>query len=217
MPTVGPLCQCGCGEHLPVGSMRNYKRGHRARVNKVESRKVDKELGVFDGYNFHQEPIPERIDAWDAMPFEINPDGSFSMEDAIASTPNDPDTDIWAHVDPRKDLPIEALRDIEGKLAFMLSTPAMMLNVIDPICGKALMESTPQMAKALTPLIAQSPGIVQWFSKTSNIMLYINLAMASWPVLSAIWSHHFAKHEDSNNPFVSNGQMDIPTNAYMVR
>jgi hypothetical protein len=33
---VGPECQCGCGEFLPAGSTRQFKRGHRANVEGYE-------------------------------------------------------------------------------------------------------------------------------------------------------------------------------------
>lgn len=218
MPT-GPLCNCGCGEHLPEGSTRKYKRGHRQRVNRAESAAIDRQMGIFDGYNFVTEPktpadediqYPDEFAGWQQP---------FSIQDAMDATPNDPDSDIWANVDITKELPIKALKDIEGKLAFMLGTTGGLLNVIDPICGGAFMQNTPNIAKALTPIIAQSPGVVAWFTKTSNVMLYINLAMASWPVLAAIWTHHFVKHEDTGNPFVDsgNGQMNIPTDMYQVR
>lgn len=32
---AGPECACGCGETLPVGSKREYKRGHRANSSEA--------------------------------------------------------------------------------------------------------------------------------------------------------------------------------------
>jgi hypothetical protein len=221
MTEVGPQCQCGCGEHLPVGSIRKYKRGHAQRAHRRESAEIDRQLGQFDGYNFQQFPMLEDEREYSdesAVPYEINPDGSFTIADAAMSTSDDPDTDIWKNVNPAKELPIRALKDIEGKLAFMLGTTGGLLNVMDPVCGGAFLAQTKTIAHSLTPIIAQSPGIVAWFSKTSNIMLYINLAMAMWPVMVAIWTHHFSKHVDNEtNGFAPNGQMNIDPNLYGVR
>lgn len=221
MTELGPLCECGCGERLPAGSVRKYKRGHRQRVNRAESRAMDKELGIFDGYNFQQYPAPEteRIDAWDTVEYQTSPEGAyaFTIADAAEVTPNDPDTDIWANVSPSgKEIPRAIVRDVEGKLAFMLSTTAGMVNIVDPVCGGALLANTKDIAHNLTPVICQSPGIVAWFGKTSNVMLYVNLAMACWPVLAAVYAHHFSKHEEPT-PNAFNGDMNINPNMYGVQ
>jgi hypothetical protein len=188
---------------------------------------IESTNGVFDGYNFRREPIPEMQQMQSEvapdfqMPFTtVENDGSFiSMQDAAAFTPNDPESSLWTKDDKGDAVEITGavLRDVEGKLAFMLGTTAGLVNVIDPICGGAFVQSTPQIARTLTPIICQSPGIVQWFQKTSNVILYINLAMACWPVAAAVYTHHFAKHQEENtNDFVDNGQMNINPNMYRV-
>lgn len=221
----GPLCACGCGEYLPIGSTRQYKRGHKARVNAEIADQVEHNNGVFDGYNFrydapyNSEPIDpysfvERIPVSDDSGWE-------SISDAAAGTPNDPEGALWDDV-PKQEfklsLPKRVQADIEGKIAFMLSTTAMAVSLPDPFCGQALLENTPQISKALTPIICQSPGVVAWFQKTSNIMLYVNLAMACAPVVAAIMNHHIpARGQQFNGP--PNGQMDIPVdpNYYGVQ
>lgn len=212
----GPLCACGCGEYLPIGSTRQYKRGHKARVNAEIADEIQNGNGVFDGYNFKYEPT------YNAEPIDPN---SFieweTIQDAADATPNDPEGALWDDA-PKQEfklsLPKRVQADIEGKIAFMLSTTAMAVSLPDPFCGQALLENTPQISKALTPIICQSPGIVAWFQKTSNIMLYVNLAMACAPVVVAIMNHHIpAKGPQFNGP--PNGQMDIPVdpNYYGVQ
>jgi hypothetical protein len=155
------------------------------------------------------------------QPFNvIENDGSFiSMEDAIRDTPKDPESSLFTDSDKDSDvIPITraVMRDVEGKLAFMLGTTANLVNVVDPICGGAAVSATPNIARTLTPIICQSPGIVAWFQKTSNVMLYINLAMACWPVAIAIYTHHFARHEEKPNDFVDNGNFNINPDMYGV-
>lgn len=218
----GPLCKCGCNEHLPAGSTRNYKRGHRQRVNRAESRAMDIEYGMS---SVSDTPKQDDLNPFNYSFIHEDTDSSgdydahlFNIYDAAESTEDDPDSDIWSDIDPTKDLPIRALKDIEGKLAFMMAMPARLLSVMDPVCGGALVKQSPVLAHTLTPIIAQSPGMVKWFSKTSNIILYLNLGMAMWPVLAAIWTHHLAPHEESGvNDFVENGQMNIDPNMYTVR
>jgi hypothetical protein len=222
MAPKGPLCNCGCGERLPEGSMRKYKRGHRARVNKALSDEIDRRIAneQFDGYNMPPDPIGPPSYAFQHESVNVGLDGSFTLEDAYNNSEDDPDRDIWADIDPTKELPEKALKDIEGKIAFIFGSMAGMLNVVDPVCGGAMVAQTPAIARSLTPIICQSPGIVKWFSKTSNVMLYFNLSMAAWPILLTIWNHHLVNHEESDQPnaFVSNGQMNIdPNQMYRIR
>lgn len=212
---TGPECKCGCGEYLPVNSTREYKRGHKARVNRELADKIEHGNGVFDGYNFqyNTEPI-------DPFEFITDSDANWeSIQDAADAVPNDPDGALWDDSNQFQFTPIlpkKIIGDIEGKIAFMLSTTAMAVGIPDPVCGNAILENTPQISKALTPIICQSPGIVAWFQKTSNIMLYVNLAMACAPVIVAVMNHHLpAKKTEAT----VNGQMDIPVdpNYYGVR
>lgn len=221
-PTLtGPLCECGCGEYLPVGSTRKYKRGHKERVNQALADQMQSN-GVFDGYNFRFEPT------YNSEP--INPDGFITIPDesgwetiqqAADNVPNDPEGNLWdksPEFEYKLTLPKTVQKDIEGKLAFMLTTTGMAIGLPDPICGNAILENTPNIAKALTPIICQSPGVVAWFSKTSNIMLYVNLAMAVAPVVMTVLNHHIP----NRNPKIEdpmNGQMNIPVdpNYYGVR
>ncbi|HEX8763006.1 MAG TPA: hypothetical protein VF733_04600, partial [Candidatus Saccharimonadales bacterium] len=155
---------------------------------------------------------------WQAPEYQIEDSGEFTLADAARMAEDDPESELW---DKRNwtpgEIPVRVMKDIEGKLAFMLGTTASLVNVIDPVCGGAFVNQTPEIAKRLTPIISQSPGIVDWFGKTSNIMLYINLAMACWPVLAAVWTHHISRHDVFSNPTVDNGDMNINPNMFTVQ
>ena len=216
---IGPECKCGCGEYLPIGSNREYKRGHKARVNRELADRIESGNGVFDGYNF-QYGAPYNTEPIDPDAFMAAPDtGWESIQHAADNIPNDPDGAVWADANQfqfQPTLPKKLLGDIEGKIAFMLSTTGMAVGIPDPTCGNAILENTPQIAKALTPIICQSPGVVAWFQKTSNVMLYVNLAMACAPVIVAVMNHHLPS-KTTETPV--NGNMDIPVdpNYYGVR
>jgi hypothetical protein len=168
---MGPLCACGCGERLPNGSTRQYKRGHK-----------------------------------NDAPNEFNDDGEapeFSLEDAASITENDPEPgENPQEINAEKPLRItRAIRkDIEGKLAWMISMGATMWSIQDPYCGTVMLDSTPGIAAKLTPILCQSPDVVKWFRKSSNAALYVDLMIALTPVLQAIYAHHIAKQREAN-PF----------------
>ena len=222
---VGPLCECGCGERLPVGSIRKYKRGHRQEANRRDADAMEQN-GVFDGYNF-RDSLPynaEPIDTDYVSPvIEFN--GWETIQDAAAGVPNDPEgANFWENegknnvIDfPQLVIPRGVVKDVEGKVAFMLMTTGSAIGLVDDICGNAILENTPKITKALTPILCQSPGVVAWFTKTSNVMLYVNLAMALAPVIMTVMSHHLPGNKDNPEFVVNNGQTNINPNMYGVQ
>jgi hypothetical protein len=183
--------------------------------------------GVFDGYQF-RESLPYNAEPIDPDSFNANLDDEWeeyvTLEDAANAVPNDPIGASWEAPQQSQQfkvsLPKRVQADIEGKLAFMISTTAMAVSMPDPVCGQALLQNTPDIAKALTPIICQSPGVVAWFQKTSNIMLYVNLAMAMVPFIATVLDHHLpSKNKNQFNGPASNGQMNIKVdpNAYAVQ
>lgn len=230
---VGPLCECGCGEHLPIGSTRAYKRGHKSRENRRIADQMEQN-GVFDGYEFrtqlpyNAEPInPNYSQQIDNIIDDFNGmDGGWeTIADAAANVPNDPEgANFWENQEKNQNpwsdykefkVPRTVQKDVEGKIAFMLMTTGNAVGIVDDVCGNAILENTPNIAKSLTPILCQSPGVVAWFTKTSNFMLYVNLAMALAPVVMAIASHHLPGNKDPEF-VVNNGQMDINPNMYGV-
>ena len=169
----GPICGCGCGESLPENSTRQFKRGHKARLDNPE-------------IGFTETPLDEAGD---------NTETVFTIGDAAAQTPDDPEP---KDVDPPKvkstvKITAGVRRDVEGKLAFAMALGGQVWIMADPLCGNAFVESTENIAKKLTPIICQSPDVVKWLTKSSNFILYIDLFMAFWPVLQMVFAHHIAK------------------------
>lgn len=160
-------CACGCGEFLPDGSTRQYKRGHRTRSAVVIS-----------------DP-PEDYDS--ESPLTIQ-DAAELIEDDPA-----PPLDEVKPEPPPVRITKTVRKDIEGKVAFMLSMGASAWSMSDPMCGGVLMQQSPDIALRLTPIICQSPEIVKWFRRGGNFMLYVDLFMVMLPVLQVIFAHHVAK------------------------
>lgn len=182
-------CACGCGEFLAPDAVRDYKRGHRKAMEERGDSPVVQEMDD-DSPGNGDEP-------WDVL-------NSITLEDAAGMVPDDPEPSERAKTStPGIRITKKIRDDVEGKIAFMLSVTASMAAMIDPVCGGALVENSPDMAAKLTPIICKSPEAVQWFRKSSNFMLYLDFVVACWPVFGAIYAHHMAKVI----PFTPNGTM----------
>lgn len=193
-PVMTPICQCGCGESLPEGSTRQYKRGHRNRVANPEQ-----ETG------FTETPIDESELA------EL-----FTIDDAAAVTPDDPEPKSEPEFKPKTVIKVTAAvrRDVEGKLAFALGLSGQMWAMVDTVCATAYLEAAPDIAKKLTPIVCQSPDVVKWLTKSSNFILWVDLFMACYPVLTIVFAHHIAKTITGDAS--QNGQRLAPTD-YVVQ
>jgi hypothetical protein len=171
-----PICACGCGQSLPENSARQYKRGHKARVDNPDT-------------GFAEQPQePE----------------SLTIDLAAELTPDDPEPRDTEGTKPKTTMRItpSIRRDVEGKLTFAMALGGQVWIMADPYCGNTFVENTDNIAKKLTPIICQSPDVVKWLTKSSNFILYIDLFMAMWPVLQMIFAHHIAKsmRVDENTP-----------------
>lgn len=187
-------CHCGCGEFLPIGSKREYKRGHRQRVTENYEDKLAEALPEGEGSEF-----------WGDSP---------TLEDIAAITPDDPlPFDLKNTKGNAPDIKItkRVRDDVEGKIAFMISVTGSMAAMIDPVCGGAFLANGDAVAGKLTPIICKSPEAVQWFRKSSNFMLYLDLLVACWPIMTAIFAHHMAK----DRHVITDATMPpMPDNAY---
>lgn len=192
------VCACGCGELLPEGSTRQYKRGHKNRVTNPEvfTETPVAEVGVSD------EPLEEI---------------SLTLEDAALATPDDPEPKEAPEYKPRTVIKVTASirRDIEGKLAFGFGMLGQTWALMDPLCGSVLVDNGDKMAKKYTPLICQSPEVVKWITKSGNFMLWVDALVATWPVLQVIFAHHIAKTL-SMELVNQNGNRPAP-NEYVVQ
>jgi len=122
----------------------------------------------------------------------------FTINHAAESTPNDPEpADLEAGGGKPYSPPIKITasvrKDIEGKLAFMLSMTANLVQITDSTCGGVIMEQSPAIAQKLTPILCQSPAVVKWFKSGTNFLMYVDLLMALTPVVVSIYTHHMVK------------------------
>lgn len=122
-------------------------------------------------------------------------ESAYTLDDAARIVEDDPGPSEEEETKTRFSVRITKAvkKDIEGKVAFLLGISGSMWSVTDPYCAQALMTQAPVIAEKLTPIICQSPDIVRWFSKSGNFTLYLDLMIAVFPVVSAIFAHHIAK------------------------
>lgn len=208
----GPICKCGCGQYLPEGSTRKYKRGHSPERTGVPYEWTPPETIS------QSEPRPDEW--WNVDRGDGEPDNTMSMDDAIALGIRDPqDPGPEPRYTPEIKITAAVRRDITGKLAFMLSMTGNIVQIADPICGGAIIDQSGEMAAKLTPILCQSPAVVAWFRRSSNVMMYADLLISCGPVLMVIFQHHLSRRED--NPMAQmNGQPDNAPNLdslYSVR
>jgi hypothetical protein len=182
-------CQCGCGELLPEGSTRQFKRGHKANPGGIPN----------EGFS------------------EISADDVLTIDDVAASTPDDPDP-VDTETKPKITHRVTAAmrKDIEGKLALGFGLIGQSWMMIDPLCGKMMVDTGPDMAKAYTPLLCQSPEVVKWLTKSGNWMLWVNAVMATAPLLQMIFAHHLARTITVDRLSTPNGYVSNPED-YVVQ
>lgn len=162
------VCMCGCGELLPEGSTREFKRGHKQRLDNPDSTDIHDET--------------------DAA-FES---AGLTIEDAAAATPDDPEPKDSKESKPKISYRVTASvrRDVEGKLALGFGMLGETWSLIDPLCGQVLTAHGPDMAKKYTPILCQSPEVVRWMTRSGNFLMWIDALMATWPVIQMAVAHH---------------------------
>lgn len=187
------ICQCGCGQELPEGSTREYKRGHKS--NPVGPVAPVNEDGFSEA---------------DLAGAEL-----FSLEDAIRDTPDDPEPSDVPEFRPKTTIRVTAAvrRDVEGMLAFSFGMGGQMWSMIDPICGGKALDMGPILAKKYTPIICQSPSAVKFLTKSGKFALYIDAAVATWPLVQVVIAHHLARTVSVQG---ANGQGTPQPNDYVV-
>lgn len=194
----GDLCQCGCGDRLPIGSRRRFKRGHAKVYAAQQAAVITEELKREDPSYIPPAPTDEAFSGlstdWDTLksPFENMaeqfPDDPGPDETARASV-----TDKIPPLDGQIIVTKQIAEDIQGKLAFLLSMPTAMLAPLDPVCMPVIQQNIPQVTAALVPIICQSPDMVKFFTKGAGFILWLNLGVAMWPIIQVIIAHHLSK------------------------
>lgn len=208
--TNGPPCQCGCGENLPEGSPRRFKRGHAKAHNRKVAQQILKEERAKENQDSPPAPPPT------ADAFADLGNSWEGIQDPFANLgaelPDDPEPDAQQREAASGDRIIQpdgtilvtkqVARDIQGKLAFLMSMPASMLMPLDPICMRVVLDQTPEISARLTPIICQSQDMVQFFTRSSGFIMWISLGSAVWPVIQVVIAHHLTKsigHDKEGN------------------
>ncbi len=194
-------CQCGCGE--VISDTATWARGHHRRslVSVPRQAKGPRPAVAGPVFSAGQYVTPDEPEKWyeqeaaDPGPVSssVNPDSSFT-DDIDSFTERDGDPGYLKSPETPPDTPssITAAQraDIAGKLALMFTIPYSAVALRDPYCAEALAKSTKPMIKACLPIIAGSPGAVEFFTKQSGWLAWLNLAAAARPVLEAFYAHH---------------------------
>lgn len=98
-----------------------------------------------------------------------------------------------APVRPRK-APTKAVQqEVADALTMLITLPAGMLSLRDPICGGAILENVEPVVARLVPIICRNPAMLGWFTGGSGYLDFMALAAALAPIASTVWSHHVTK------------------------
>ena len=110
---------------------------------------------------------------------------------------NEPDESGWSEVADEAEFVITAagLKKIEENLGTYLSIVGMTAEMIDPYCGSIAAENFDNMVEKWTRVIAKYPKAAKLFldTKGGTLFAWIGALQATWPVLYAMYEHHFAK------------------------
>jgi len=190
-------CLCGCGEQLLPGNKSGYKRGHKGRKIRADW-KAEKTATP------EPEPEPELIETPPAA-------FSTSFDDLLSSDfPQDPEPDdspakTGRKVITRTPITPKVVKEVEAKTVFWLSLSTSALMPLDPVCLGVAQENVPNIARKLTPILCQSPEIVEWLTKAGNFALWADLGQALWPVVQIIIAHHVMKTVNRDGSPAQNG------------
>ncbi len=189
--TAEKTCACGCGE--TVSSRGTWKRGHSGR-GRAEERLLAAEAEPQEKPFWELEDdvhIPDSLGDEDILT------GEKITSEPLGSPPPDPEP---AHLKTGKEkakktfhakVPITIKKDINAKLGLVLTIPGKVWEARDPLCGGTFVGQTPAICDALTEIVCQSPDLVAWFQGAGGgFMLYLNLIMACYPVITIAAAHH---------------------------
>jgi hypothetical protein len=87
-------------------------------------------------------------------------------------------------------------RDMRAKVALMITMPAVVFARRDELCGSVLLVQVPEIADALTDILADAPDVVAFFTAGGGVyMKWLALGTALEPVATAAWQHHVARRD----------------------
>ena len=214
------LCACGCGES--VGAGRTWKRGHASRgrggyvalPGPDDPDDSDEVMDLDDGEwgnDWPEDGLPPKQEAvTDTGPGPEQMQWMTAPDDLPDDPPPAKLTSIPGGKKRGRKPTAGVKTEINAKVGLMLEIPARVWEARDPVCGGTFVAQRPAISSALTELILQSPDLVEWFMGAGGgFMLWLNLAAALGPVLTAIWAHHIvhqAEEIDATQPPFPAGQ-----------
>lgn len=108
-----------------------------------------------------------------------------------------PEGDEWEPAGGEDDFVINAagMKKISDNLGFYFTTVGMTLEIIDPYCGAVAAANATNVIERWTKVIAAYPKTAEFFmsERSGTLFAWINALQATWPILYAIFEHHFSK------------------------
>lgn len=87
-------------------------------------------------------------------------------------------------------------RAVSDALEMMITLPAGMVAMKDPVCGGAALEHCDNIVKKLTPIVCRNPAMVEWFTTGAGYLDWFGLASALAPLFMTVWSHHVTRPQE---------------------
>lgn len=87
-------------------------------------------------------------------------------------------------------------RSVADALEMMITLPAGVIAMKDPVCGGAALEHCDNIVKKLTPIVCRNPAMVEWFTSGAGYLDWFGLATALAPLVMTVWSHHVTKPQE---------------------
>lgn len=87
-------------------------------------------------------------------------------------------------------------RAVADALEMMITLPAGMVAMRDPVCGGAALEHCDNIVKKLTPIVCRNPAMVEWFTTGAGYLDWFGLASALGPLVMTVWSHHVTRPQE---------------------
>lgn len=85
---------------------------------------------------------------------------------------------------------------VADALAMMITLPAGVISMRDPVCGDAALEHCDNIVKKLTPIVCRNPSMVEWFTTGAGYLDWLGLASALAPLVMTVWSHHVTRPQE---------------------
>jgi hypothetical protein len=120
------------------------------------------------------------------------PDDVSSLVEDDSLTPDPPPARRTAKT-PRKapPKPTRAVQNqVSDALTMMITLPAGIVALRDPICGSAMLGQADEVVAKLVPIVCRNPAMLRWFTEGAGYIDFIGLAAALWPVIRTGWAHH---------------------------